>query len=156
MPEYLSPGVYVEEIDAGPRPIAGVSTSTAGMVGVTVRGPAEGKPQLVTNFLEFQRTFGGFLPAPDPNVSARWALNPMEGGRWWTFPLSVQGLMMNTRQRGDGLLRAVTRVSKKFRPVPGGVERRRATIWCFGHSLPAPAHVRSCHVAISERDRQQS
>ncbi len=39
MPEYLSPGVYVEEIDAGPRPIAGVSTSTTGMVGVTARGP---------------------------------------------------------------------------------------------------------------------
>ncbi|MFN8451293.1 MAG: hypothetical protein U0521_22605 [Anaerolineae bacterium] len=30
MPEYLSPGVYVEEIAAGPRPIEGVGTSTAG------------------------------------------------------------------------------------------------------------------------------
>ena len=39
MPEYLSPGVYVEEIDAGPKPIAPVATSTAGAVGVTRRGP---------------------------------------------------------------------------------------------------------------------
>src|SRR5207248_2584912 len=30
MPEYLSPGVYVEEIDTGPKPIAAVATSTAG------------------------------------------------------------------------------------------------------------------------------
>ena len=30
MPEYLHPGVYVEEVDAGPKPIEGVSTSTAG------------------------------------------------------------------------------------------------------------------------------
>jgi phage tail sheath protein FI len=99
MPEYLSPGVYVEEIDAGPRPIAGVSTSIAGMVGVTVRGPAAGKPQLVTNFLEFQRTFGGFLPDPDPSVANAWELNATEGGRWWTFPLSVKGFFDNGGQR---------------------------------------------------------
>ena len=42
MPEYLSPGVYVEEIDAGPQPIAAVATSTAGCVGVTrVARPAD-------------------------------------------------------------------------------------------------------------------
>ena len=29
MPEYLSPGVYVEEIKRGPKPIAGVPTSTS-------------------------------------------------------------------------------------------------------------------------------
>src|SRR6478735_7245917 len=37
MPEYLSPGVYVEEVDTGAKAIEGVSTSTAGMVGVTER-----------------------------------------------------------------------------------------------------------------------
>jgi len=39
MPEYLSPGVYVEEIDTGNKPIEGVSTSTAGMEGLAERGP---------------------------------------------------------------------------------------------------------------------
>jgi phage tail sheath protein FI len=99
MPEYLSPGVYVEEIAAGPRPIAGVSTSTAGMVGVTVRGPSAGKPQLVTNFLEFQTTFGGFLPRPDTNIVDNWALNETEGGQWWNFALSVKGFFDNDGQR---------------------------------------------------------
>lgn len=99
MPEYLSPGVYVEEVDAGPRPIAGVSTSTAGMVGVTQRGPTLGKPKLVTNFLEFQTTFGGFLPEPDPTVRDAWANNPTEGGRWWLFPLAVKGFFDNGGQR---------------------------------------------------------
>ncbi|GAB7044486.1 MULTISPECIES: phage tail sheath family protein [Catenuloplanes] len=98
MPEYLSPGVYVEEVDAGPRPIAGVSTSTAGMVGVTARGPATGKPVLVTNFLEFQSTFGGYLPDPGP-AAALWADDAAEGGRWWTFPLSVKGFFENGGQR---------------------------------------------------------
>ncbi|HYQ66523.1 phage tail sheath C-terminal domain-containing protein [Actinophytocola sp.] len=99
MPEYLSPGVFVEEVDAGPRPIAGVSTSTAGMVGVTQRGPTTGKPKLVTNFLEFQTTFGGFLPEPDPSVRDAWADNPTEGGRWWLFPLAVKGFFDNGGQR---------------------------------------------------------
>ncbi|MFI6303104.1 phage tail sheath family protein [Amycolatopsis thailandensis] len=99
MPEYLSPGVYVEEVDAGPRPIAGVSTSTAGMVGVTQRGPTTGKPKLVTNFLEFQTTFGGFLPEPAPGIRDAWAENPAEGGRWWLFPLAVKGFFDNGGQR---------------------------------------------------------
>lgn len=99
MPEYLSPGVYVEEVDAGPRPIAGVSTSTAGMVGVTQRGPASGKPKLVTNFLEFQTVFGGFLPEPDAPVRDAWATNPTEGGRWWLFPSAVKGFFDNGGQR---------------------------------------------------------
>jgi phage tail sheath protein FI len=99
MPEYLSPGVYVEEVDAGPRPIAGVSTSTVGMVGVTQRGPTTGKPKLVTNFLEFQTTFGGFLPEPDPAIRDAWAENPAEGGRWWLFPLAVKGFFDNGGQR---------------------------------------------------------
>ena len=41
MPEYLAPGVYVEEIDTGSKPIEGVSTSTAGMIGVTERRPGQ-------------------------------------------------------------------------------------------------------------------
>ena len=99
MPEYLSPGVYVEEIDAGPKPIAGVSTSTAGMVGVTSRGPTTGKPELVTSFAEFTRKFGGFLTPPSGSVFNKWAVDPSEGGRWWWFPLSVKGFFDNGGQR---------------------------------------------------------
>lgn len=39
----------------------GVSTSTAGFVGLAERGPVEGVPQLVTNFADFKRTYGGYL-----------------------------------------------------------------------------------------------
>ena len=99
MPEYLSPGVYVEEIDAGPKPIEGVSTSTAGAIGVTSRGPTTGKPVLVTSFLDFERRFGGFLPEPDPALLNTWSLDRAEGGRWWQFPLSVKGFFDNGGQR---------------------------------------------------------
>ena len=99
MAEYLTPGVYVEEIDAGPKPIEGVSTSTAGAVGVTARGPSSGKPELVTSFAEFVRKFGGYLDEPLPALVNQWALNAAEGGRWWLFPLSVKGFFDNGGQR---------------------------------------------------------
>lgn len=58
MPEYLSPGVYVEEIEIGSRPIEGVSTSTAGFLGETERGSQ--KPRLITGFEEFKRVYGRY------------------------------------------------------------------------------------------------
>lgn len=64
MPEYLTPGVYVEEVDTGSKPIEGVSTSTAGMVGVTERGP-KNVPILVTSMGDYRRWFGGALNDDD-------------------------------------------------------------------------------------------
>jgi hypothetical protein len=59
MPEYLTPGVYIEEIELGGKPIEGVSTSTAGFLGKTERGPIT--PILITGFEEFNRVFGGYI-----------------------------------------------------------------------------------------------
>lgn len=56
MPEYLAPGVYVEEIDVGTKPIEGVATSNLGIVGPTERGPTE--VRLITSWLEFERLYG--------------------------------------------------------------------------------------------------
>src|SRR5436309_2537091 len=64
MPEYLAPGVYVEEIDTGNKPIEGVSTSTAGMLGVTERGPVD-FPILVTSYGEYTHWFGERLNKVD-------------------------------------------------------------------------------------------
>ncbi|MGO7807172.1 phage tail sheath family protein [Rhizobium ruizarguesonis] len=58
MPEYLAPGVYVEEVPSGIKPIEGVSTSTAGFLGPTERGPEE--VSFITSFTEYQRIYGGF------------------------------------------------------------------------------------------------
>src|SRR4029453_15084895 len=57
MPEYLTPGVYIEEIERGPRPIEGVPTSTAAFLGETERGPIT--PRLVTSYKDYQRWYGG-------------------------------------------------------------------------------------------------
>ncbi|MFV0402305.1 MAG: phage tail sheath family protein [Oscillospiraceae bacterium] len=61
MAEYLSPGVYVEEFESGMRAMEGVSTSTAGFVGATEKGPVTGTPVFLTSFADYARTFGGYL-----------------------------------------------------------------------------------------------
>ena len=61
MPTYLSPGVYVEEREAGPRPLEGVGTAVAAFVGLAESGPFN-TPTLVSNWTAFGETFGGFLP----------------------------------------------------------------------------------------------
>ena len=60
MPQYLSPGVYVEEVEAGSRPIEGVGTAVAAFVGLAARGPVNA-PTLVTNWSQFTQTFGEFI-----------------------------------------------------------------------------------------------
>ncbi len=59
MPEYLAPGVYVEEVSFRPKSIEGVGTSTTAFVGPTRKGPLTETPVLVTSFGEFERIYGG-------------------------------------------------------------------------------------------------
>ncbi|HET6443765.1 MAG TPA: phage tail sheath subtilisin-like domain-containing protein [candidate division Zixibacteria bacterium] len=75
---YASPGVYVEEVDRGPKPIEILGASIAAFVGITAEAslkaldPATGarvpvqsvlnKATLVTNWTQFTDTFGGFTP----------------------------------------------------------------------------------------------
>jgi phage tail sheath protein FI len=55
---YRAPGVRVEELSSGSRPIPSLSTSTAAFIGAARKGPVN-KATLVTNFTEFEKTFGG-------------------------------------------------------------------------------------------------
>lgn len=70
MPEYLAPGVFVEEVSFRSKSIEGVPTSTTGFAGLTrygpvsfqdvdIQGPASSEPRLITSFTEFERVFGG-------------------------------------------------------------------------------------------------
>lgn len=70
MPNYLSPGVYMEEVDRGTKPIEAVGTAVAAFIGYTERASDEkngeqrslvGKPTLVTNWSQYVQKFGGFI-----------------------------------------------------------------------------------------------
>ncbi|MGM0576318.1 MAG: phage tail sheath subtilisin-like domain-containing protein [Myxococcota bacterium] len=56
---YLSPGVYVEEVDRGTKPLEMVGTSTVGFVGESEVGPVN-DPVFVTNWSQFTKAFGDF------------------------------------------------------------------------------------------------
>lgn len=58
MPTYLHPGVYVEEIPSGAKPIEGVGTSTAAFVGYTTKGPMA-EPTLIFKWDAYDDQFGG-------------------------------------------------------------------------------------------------
>lgn len=96
--DYFAPGVYVEEIDRGSRPIEGISMSVAGFVGFTedVRGDAElFKPMMITNWSQYQEYFAkpgsdGFTDfnAYLPFAVQGWFLNG--GGRCWVVSIGTK------------------------------------------------------------------
>jgi len=70
MPNYLSPGVYIEEQDRGTKPIESVGTATAAFIGFTEKaedqrdGKVEsllGKSVAVANWSQYLQKFGGFV-----------------------------------------------------------------------------------------------
>lgn len=92
MAEYLAPAVYVEEVDSGAKPIEGVSTSTAGLVGVAERGPLN-VPILVTSMGDYERWFGGSLPRRD-------FIDPLDAERAHCYlPHAVEGFFTNGGKR---------------------------------------------------------
>jgi phage tail sheath protein FI len=92
MPEYLAPGVYVEETSFRAKSIEGVGTSTTAFVGPTRKGPVvpgtgvrAALPEVITSFADFVRLYGGLEPlsfaAGRPNYVAQAAFNYFnEGG----------------------------------------------------------------------------
>lgn len=57
MPAYLHPGVYIEEIPSGVRPIGSVSTSIAAFIGKSGTGTV-GEPVLVHKWDDYTEAFG--------------------------------------------------------------------------------------------------
>jgi len=98
---YLSPGVYVEEVDRGTKPIEGVGTSVAAFIGFTERAEEPGRngsapisllnrATLVTNWNQYTTKFGGFVQgAYLPQAVYGYFANG--GGRCYVISLSTLG-----------------------------------------------------------------
>ena len=135
MPEYLSPAVYVEEVDTGSKPIEGVSTSTSAMVGVTERGPLN-VPILITAFGEFRRWFGDLLD--DVEFSNA-------NGFHCYLPHAVQGFFTNggkrvyvTRVLRDDARRSALELSDRGTPASIGTMLLRAAPLGTGTAVNGP------------------
>lgn len=104
MPEYLHPGVYIEEIERGPRPIEGVPTSTASIIGEAERGST--MPRLVTSYKDYQRWFGDVF---HPTKFLPYAANGFfenGGKRAFVARLVGNGAALATASFGDFRVRA--------------------------------------------------
>jgi uncharacterized protein len=122
MPEYLSPGVYVEEVSFRSKSIEGVATSTTGFVGLArtgpvyyIGGPSAVEPRLITSFTEFERVYGGLEPLGVPDDTSE---------RTGYLAHAANAFFMNGGQR--------LYVSRVFAPraddAAGGVALRTLTV----------------------------
>ena len=145
MPEYLSPGVYVEEVDRGPKPIEGVGTAMAAFVGFTEKAEMvrevggeimvenlQNRPQLVTNWTQYMERFGNFVPGTNlPQAVYGYFMNG--GSRCYvvsvrTFP-KAEATLMN----GQG------KPAIAVRSRQAGVEGLKMRVRIGDLALPAPA-----------------
>ena len=146
MPQYMSPGVYVEEVPSGTAPIAGVGTSTAGFVGLVPDGatmpkkpdgtqytlaPA-GVPQLVTNFTEFTHSFGDVASRVDSDSALGHAIRGffLNGGtRAWVTRVNSLVPADNKDPIDDALaaMESVDEIALVAAPIkpPNGVDAVR-------------------------------
>ncbi|MET7669526.1 phage tail sheath family protein [Micromonospora luteifusca] len=115
MPSYFSPGIYVEEVPSGARPIGPASTSIAAFVGVAPDRSAQlGKAVPVNNWTEFLRLFaGGERVESTPLARAVFGFLDNGGARCWVVNVGEGGAITGTGQRRGGLqlLEAVDEIS---------------------------------------------
>jgi uncharacterized protein len=114
MPFYASPGIYVEEVSGGARPIGAVGTSTAGFVGTAPdRAARPGEAVAVNSWSDFVRVFasGDNLPGT-PLARAVYGFFDNGGGRCYIVNIAPDQPLTGGRQRsGLGLLEAIDEIA---------------------------------------------
>lgn len=105
MPNYFSPGIYVEEVPSGARPIGAVGTSTAGFVGVAP-DPAARVDQAVAinSWSEFLRIYAnGENLASTPLARAVFGFLDNGGLRCWVVNVGQGGQVAGSGRRRGGV-----------------------------------------------------
>src|SRR6266496_4043867 len=101
MPTYLTPGIYVEEISTGPRPIEAVGTSTAGFVGVAPDPNARPHEAVaINNWSQFVKEFTPAGGASTPLAQAVFGFFQNGGGRCYVVNVGPDKALV-----GDGYAR---------------------------------------------------
>lgn len=99
MPLYLTPGVYVEEVPSGARPIEAVGTSTPALVGsVDAPDAPRDQPVAINNWLQYRRVFPTEGPA-SPLTLAVAGFFGNGGRRCWVLNVGPGGNLTGTSRR---------------------------------------------------------
>lgn len=111
MPTYLSPGVFVEEVASGARPIEAVGTSIAAFVGLAPEaGARPNEPVAVNNWSEFVRTFAPVAAAGNALSNAVFGFFANGGSRCWIVNTGDDGPVFG-RGRGIDTLAVIDEVA---------------------------------------------
>ncbi|MEU7980809.1 phage tail sheath subtilisin-like domain-containing protein [Micromonospora sp. NPDC049081] len=105
MPQYFSPGIYVEEVPSGARPIGPVGMATAAFVGVAPDRTAHVDRALAVNsWSEFLRLYAdGDDLESTPLARAVFGFLDNGGSRCWVVNVGAGGQLTGTGQRRTGL-----------------------------------------------------
>ncbi len=104
MPSYLTPGIYVEEVSTGPRPIEAVGTSIAGFVGVAPDAAKRlNEPQWFDNWTQFTKEFAAPGSASTPLSHAVFGFFQNGGGRCCVVNVGAEGSIVGGGQERAGL-----------------------------------------------------
>jgi len=156
MPNYLSPGVYMEEVDRGTKPIEAAGTAVAAFIGFTERASEVkdgktvsllGKATLITNWSQYVQKFGGFIKgAYTPDAVYGYFANG--GGICYVISLRTLGTSddpsaMTAAQASvsaeDGKTAAVRFVAKQGGPAGNNIAVEVAPLLLESGAAPAPA-----------------
>lgn len=149
MPEYLAPGVYVEEVSFRSKSIEGVPTSTTGFAGMARFGPVQypggpttTQPRLITSFTEFERVYGGL-----ESLGSTERVNYLAHGARAYFLNGGKRLYVSRVIAGDG---SAVAASGGSRAVGSGTARWRAR-WpgAFGNVRVETRLLRSQNVSFT-------
>lgn len=99
---YLTPGVYMEEVSTGPRPIESVGTSTAAFLGVAPDPEARVHEAVaVNNWMQFTRLYAaGDKPTSTPLARAVYGFFENGGRRCFIINVGANGSIAATVTRG--------------------------------------------------------
>jgi len=105
MPNYLAPGVYIEEVPSGSRPIEAVGTSTAGLVGVAPNaGAFPNEARGINNWAQFLKEYvpaGGGASTPLSHAVHGFFLNG--GSRCYVVNVGPSGQLAGDARGRKGL-----------------------------------------------------
>jgi len=161
MPEYLSPGVYVEEVDRGPKPIEGVGTAMPAFVGFTEKAEyvrqVDGetivedilnRPQLVTNWSQYVQSFGGFAEgAYLPHAVYGYFNNG--GNRCYVVSVKTIGKAQAPLLGSDGKPHLIARARR------AGYDGLRLRVKVDVPELPAPAAAKAAKAKEGEEKEEK-
>lgn len=104
MPNYMTPGVYVEEVSTGPRPIQAVGTSTAGFVGVAPDAAAHVNEVLaINNWTQFVREYAAKSQSSTPLSHAVFGFFMNGGLRCYVVNVGADGTLAGDKSGRKGI-----------------------------------------------------